>query len=47
MLRAAATVAEDAGAASLAAAIVLVEEGGAADLATAIAGPLTEGMLAA
>lgn len=43
MLRAAATVAEDPEAASLAAAIVLVEEGCAAELATAITGPLTEG----
>ncbi len=43
MLRAAATVAGDPEAASLAAAIVLVEEGCAADLATAVTGPLTDG----
>lgn len=43
MLRAAASVAEDPEAASLAAAIVLIEEGHATDLATTITGPLREG----
>ena len=43
MLRAAASVAEDPEAASLAAAIVLIEEGHAADLATTITGPLRDG----
>lgn len=42
MLRAAASVAEDPDAASLAAAIVLVEEGEAAALATTITGPLRD-----